>query len=257
MSRNRSTLAWGLAALLVVSSAMGSEPDLVDYGPYEACVERLFQPPAPSVTVENELVARVEIVADTCDAKIQVILIQAAIGEPVSVRVLLAYPESPPPLGPAESVIDQSCPMVRELIPSGKNLPSEDLQSHVEDLAALRISPVPDPILWLHGVRYDLWLASPLAAIEFHFWAPASPKPGKSGLAELDIWIRRLLGLLRLDCLNEPSPVEPAEVGAATDETGHATGLDAAHLVPRTSAVPRAAWSPAVVDLRAESAYLM
>jgi len=224
MSRNRSTLVWGLAVLLVVSSAMGSEPDLVDYGQYEACVERLFQPPAPSVTMENELVVSVGIVADTCDAQIQVKLIQATMGDPVSVRVLLAYPESPPALGNAESVTDQGCPMVRELIPSGKDLPSEELRSHVEDLAALRLSPVPDPIFWLHGLRYDLWLTSPHAAIEFHFWAPASQMPGESGLTELDTWIRRLLGLLRLNCLNEPSPVKPAALGSATDGTVHTAG---------------------------------
>jgi len=206
MPRYCSAVGAGLiAALLTVPSIGGTEQDVIDFKEYEECVRRLFKPPGPSVTKQNELVVIIRVVDDACEAQIHITLIQAKVAHPVSVRILLAYPESAPPIGIGESVPDQDCPMVRARAPSAEEVPLEELRSHLERLAALRLSPVPEPVLWLHGIRYDFRIESPHATTEFHFWAPANPRPGSFRLQELDLWTRQLLELLQLDCSDEPS----------------------------------------------------
>lgn len=220
MPKYTSALTAGLiATFLTILSSGASEQDVTDFERYGECVKRLFKLPGPDITTRSELVVSIGVVDDACQAQIHITLLQAKAGHPVSVRVLLAYPESAPPIGSGEFVPDQDCPMVRERSQSSENVLGDELSSHLEKLVALRLSPVPEPVLWLHGIKYEFHLKSPHATTKFDFWAPANPKPGEFRLHELDLWTRQLLELLQLDCSDGTSiPVRTTTFGKRPEE---------------------------------------
>jgi hypothetical protein len=114
---------------------------------------------------------------------------------------MLAYPESEPPLAASESIPYAGCPMVRVRLLDKSLLNSNKLLQHVLSLGSIQMPIVPEPVIWLHGIHYTIWISAVWAENEYRFIAPGDERD-ESDFNKLDSWIRELRRLLRLDCSN-------------------------------------------------------
>jgi len=207
MRRYCATLATALVALvafeqpLLATVAANGESDSWDYARYYSCTERLFRRPGPEITLHNALVVTLDILDDTCNCQLYITLVQQGSGNPISGRVMLAYPESEPPLAASESIPDAGCPMVRVRLLDKSLLNSNKLLQHVLSLGSIQMPIVPEPVIWLHGIHYTIWISAVWAENEYRFIAPGDERD-ESDFNKLDSWIRELRRLLRLDCSN-------------------------------------------------------
>jgi len=75
------------------------------------------------------------------------------------------------------------------------------LGSLLDELEVLKVSPVFEPVLYVHGVRYKLWVGSSIHLAYFQFQGPpfrASERKG--GLHPLEVWSQRLLSIVGENC---------------------------------------------------------
>ena len=187
-------------SLRVVEAEKAGEGSDLDLTVVSNCVDRLLRQPSLGVTQQNELVVVLRIVDDECEATMHLTLTQKRQGDFPDLRVLLAYSNPDPEFSTADRVVDTSCPMIREKIVGDQAGLSEKLAQHLMKLRKASMPVVPEPVLWLHGIHYDIRIYSVHAASKYQFVAPGWPRLQDTELNQLDVWAQELLGMLGLSC---------------------------------------------------------
>jgi len=70
----------------------------------------------------------------------------------------------------------------------------------LEELRALSLSPVIEPVIHLHGIRYTLWVTAVGNESYFDFSAPGADSPTAECRHPLDRWAQRVLWAAGLQC---------------------------------------------------------
>lgn len=82
------------------------------------------------------------------------------------------------------------------LEPQNKNA----IATFLAELRDIQISPVLESIIFLHDIRYELWVTSVGNESYFAFSMPGFPRSSEEFSHPLDIWAQRLLRSLKLHC---------------------------------------------------------
>jgi len=171
---------------------------------YDFCLTRTFTRPEeePGFRTSHDLVVSVRVV-DHCRPERQVTFYEtpqgivgarviAVIGVPLRDQLRRLRGQSP------ETDVVNLCNRVE--------VHSEDLgvsktyREILGELRSLRISPVEEPVIHLHGVRYTIWIVSVGNESMFSFSAPGFPRLEDETLDPLDGWVQNALRAVALEC---------------------------------------------------------
>lgn len=76
-----------------------------------------------------------------------------------------------------------------------------DLAALVSELESMRLSPVFEPVIFIHGVFYEVWVGSSLNVGHFDFQGPPFRQSArKEGVHPLDAWSQKLLNAASAGC---------------------------------------------------------
>jgi hypothetical protein len=78
---------------------------------------------------------------------------------------------------------------------------NRDLAALMSDLKHQRVAPVFDPVIYVHGVGYKIWIGSSINLSFFDFEGPPFRHQDRLGdLHPLDTWSQKLLSLVGANC---------------------------------------------------------
>jgi len=76
-----------------------------------------------------------------------------------------------------------------------------DLAALISELESMRVSPVFEPVIFIHGVFYEVWVGSSLNVGHFDFQGPPFRRSArKEGVHPLDAWSQKLLSAASATC---------------------------------------------------------
>lgn len=200
-------VALGGVVLLATAPSRAGErpPDLVADQCIERRLERFLEEQRRE---EARLRVEVSILDDDCGKTIQAVLVETPEGQ-ISAKALAAehiivtrqiervLKESPEA---SETSLCTRIALVDRLVSSVED---PTLLELTERLKSLRLSPVLEPLLIVHGLQYDIRIESGISEARFSFHAPGYPRPRTESLHPLDQWIGTLRELLGLQCEHE------------------------------------------------------
>lgn len=186
-----------LFSLSSTSAAMG-------FGWLE-CRERIFlgEDDLPELRADLDFWVVVRVLGD-CDTERQVKLvrrgkqIQAEVLHPVKKSIseqleLLGkrFPEAEP---------EALCDLVKLERRVFDETKKPGLPKLVKELEDLSVSPVLEPVIYIHGASYKIWVGSSINLSYFDFEGPPYRRSARQNLHPLDVWSQRLLATVDASC---------------------------------------------------------
>lgn len=204
MRRNssRSVIRFGLTAVLAAAISVvpaGGSAVSNKAACYSDCLDHVLNRPEiePNFGATHELVVTLR-VFDDCRKERQVTISEDRSGKLEAVIVTLeaslrhALNECTP-----EEPCEECCGRIRSHRFSMEDADGK-LRGLISELRVLAISPVIEPVIYLHGVRYELWITSVGNESYFRF---SGPDPQSAEASEpLEAWARKLLTATGLTC---------------------------------------------------------
>lgn len=93
------------------------------------------------------------------------------------------------------------CQMVEVVEDSVDAKKQAELENLVRELESMQISPLFEPVIYIHGVSYEVWIGSSLDLSHFDFQGPPFTKADrKEGVHPLDSWSQRVLMAVGASC---------------------------------------------------------
>lgn len=188
-----------LAGLLIPLGAMA-------FGPFE-CREHLFfsEEELPRLRAEVDSWVVLRVLGD-CQSERQVTLIKHPSGRveahtvrPVKISVTEQLHSLEKEFPKAQT--EELCELVEletTVVEEGEQPALGSLLGELEDL---KVSPVFEPVLYVHGVRYKLWVGSSIHLAYFQFQGPPFRADERKGnLHPLEVWSQRLLQMVGASC---------------------------------------------------------
>lgn len=234
MRRYTATVACcGFLALTANAGADSAErraPELVA----DSCIDGRIDSFVEEARGQQAVVrAEVRILDDECSETIQIVLWETPEGRARATALMADHVVAAQHVEKARSEQPQlteaslcnSLPLIT-VTAGGEDEAS--LAKLIARLRELRIPPVLEPLLILHGLKYDLRIESGISEATFSFHAPGNPRPPQEALHPLDRWSQELFRVLGVGC-RLPVEEQPQPGGTSKDsaEIDRATGFDA------------------------------
>lgn len=205
MRRNTAAIVVTLTALLAsVPVALSAEsPPALEA---DDCIEVLLEEFVRDARrIEAALRVDVRILDDTCGQTIQLVLLETPEGE-VTSKALVADHESV--VRQMTVLRDQNPDLPLTVLCKALELKTVREPEHgagtlgrlLSDLRALRVTPVLEPLLVIHGVSYNLRIESGISEATFYFQAPVDRRPAAGPPHPLGRWAEDLRSVLGVTC---------------------------------------------------------
>lgn len=171
----------------------------------DECLKRLFSEPRSGSGTNYEFETWTYISSDPCGRDILFILAREGVSTKI-LKVLVSFPEdyNSQEFFPKDKFnfvkIDEECDMVRQVMFHSVTAFDSQNGDPLSQLQGLQISPILEPILWLHPVRYKFFIMTPYTESIYRFLGPGYPRSVVDSLHPLDAWAQETLLGMGLSC---------------------------------------------------------